>query len=365
MKINYTMTGFNMTGGPLVLFNIMKRLAERGHQISVTIPKENSHLFFSKIQQITPKKFKDRISLLSARGVSAFFRRILKEEIYLNTYRSLDILENITPECDINVATYHLTAFPVFRSKKGMPFYHMQHYEVVFGKLPHQKALAEETYYLPLNKIANSIWLKNQIKEKHGQDVPVINPGIDNDVFKPRKDRDKLKKRIVCYGSNAELKGFKDALEAMKMVFTKRKDIEWIVFGLTDLKYKSDKAPYKLIKGIFNEKLAELYSSADVVICPSWLESFPLPPLEAMACGAPVVTTRFGTEDYCFDGENSLVVPLRNPELMSEAILRLLEDAELSQRIANKAMETAGQFTWETTVEKMEALFKKAISGEH
>lgn len=361
MKINYTMLSPGKTGGPIVLANIINRLSERGHQVSVTMPRGRFDLLSKEITQITPVNLSNKFSFFIARTISAFSRHALKKEIFLNLYRELDLIEEITPECDINVATYHLTAFPVFRSKKGIQFYHMQHYEVFFSSEPHRRALAEETYYLPLKKIANSIWLKSQIKKLVGEDVPIVNPGIDHNVFKPRANKIRNIKRVVCYGDNREWKGFQDVLEAMKLVFRKRKDVEWIVFGLSPLKYQSPEAPYQFIEGIFNEKLAELYSSAHVVICPSWYESFPLPPLEAMACGTPLVTTRIGTEDYCSHEVNSLVVPARDPKVMAEAILKLLEEENMALRFIQKGLETAQQFTWEQAVGKVERLFKSAL----
>jgi len=364
LKINFTMTGFNKTGGTIVLANIMNRLIERGHKVSITSIKGRFDLVSPSVQHITAKGLNIKASWYCSRALSAFFRRLLKHEIYINTYRDLDILESIMPECDINVATYHLTAFPVFRSKKGVPFYHMQHYEVLFSTDPHRRALVEETYYLPLNKIANSVWLKNQLKDNHSIDCPVINPGIDHSIFKVRCDKNRKKKRVVTYGSNADWKGFKDALEAMKIVFKKYKNIEWIVFGLSPLKYWDDSAPYQFIQGIYNENLAELYSSAHVVICPSWFESFPLPPLEAMACGAPVVTTRYGTEDYCFHEENSLIIPPKNPQLIADAVLRLLTDEDLNRKLSHRGIETAKKFTWERTIDKLEDLYKKALSNK-
>ncbi len=362
MKINYTMMGAGKTGGPIVLYNIMNGLAKRGHQVTITLPRGTVDWLSPEVKQITPPDLQTRVSLLTAYAANICLKRITKEDFHLNIYRTLDVLEKITPECDINVATYCFTAFPVFRSGKGIPFYHMQHYEELFFTDPHQKALVRETYYLPLNKIANSIWLKSQIKERFGEDVPVVNPAIDHNVFYPRGAKKNASKvRILCYGSNVTWKGFKDAIQAMKIVFKERKDIEWVVFGLFPLKEHSIEAPYIFRRGIFDKKLAELYSSADVVFCPSWYESFPLPPIEAMACGAPLVTTRYGTEDYCFHQENSLVVPPREPKLMAEAILRLLEDKNLADNLREHGLLTAQEFTWDKTVDKVESLFKQKL----
>jgi len=364
MKINYTMMGAGKTGGAIVLYNIINKLVERGHQVTITLarkPKSNIGWLSPEVKLITPQKLGTKLSYLTFVGMNEVLRRITKEDFYLNIYHPLDILERITPECDINVATFCLTAFPVYRSGKGVPFYHMQHFEELLFSDRHLKALARETYSLPLNRIANSIWLRDRIKDEFGEaNIPVVNPAINLDIFQPRKSSELkgTKRRVICYGSNLVWKGFRDAVEAMQIVLGERKDVEWIVFGLSPPREPHDRAPYTFLQGIFNEKLAELYSTADVVFCPSWYESFPLPPIEAMACGTPVVTTRYGTEDYCFHKENSLVVPPREPKRLAEAILTLLEDHGLANRLKEKGMETAKQFTWDRTADRVETLFK-------
>lgn len=110
-----------------------------------------------------------------------------------------------------------------------------------------------------------------------------------------------------------------------------------------------------------NDDLARLYSSADIVICPSWYESFPLYPLEAMVCGTPIVTTPYGTEDYAFHEKNCLVVPPQDPKSLANSILRLLKDGNLREEFRKEGLITASQFTWERTVNKVEEPFRKGI----
>ena len=127
--------------------------------------------------------------------------------------------------------------------------------------------------------------------------------------------------------------------------------------------YKSD-VPYKFVESPSDDELAGLYSSADIMICPSWYESFPLFPLEAMACRAPVVTTPYGTEDYAFHEENSLVVPPKDPKALADGVLRLLEDDDMRENFGKEGPETAKQFTWDKTVDDVEKLFKDALRGK-
>jgi glycosyltransferase involved in cell wall biosynthesis len=82
-----------------------------------------------------------------------------------------------------------------------------------------------------------------------------------------------------------------------------------------------------------------------------------------MACGTPVVTTRYGTEDYARHEENSLVVMPRDIKAMAEAILRLLSDADLREKFRETGPQTAKRFTWEKTVDEFERLFQMALEG--
>jgi glycosyltransferase involved in cell wall biosynthesis len=112
-----------------------------------------------------------------------------------------------------------------------------------------------------------------------------------------------------------------------------------------------------------DDKLAELYSMADVAVTASLYESSPLPPLEAMVCGTPVVTTRYGTEDYCLNEVNSLVVMPEDSKGLAEAILRVLTNENLSQRIRRNGLKTAKEHAWDKTATRVEELFKEALTS--
>ena len=219
----------------------------------------------------------------------------------------------------------------------------MQHYEPLFFDRYYLQKMVEETYYIPLNRIANSIWLKEQLKTIHNLDVvSIVNPAIDHSIFYPRHvQKDPNKKRVISLGKSIRWKGFPEAIEAMKIVIKNRRNVEFIVFGGEDLPYADPEVPYTFIRSPINNELAMLYSECDVVISASWYESFPLPPIEAMACGIPVVTTQYGIEDYAFDNINALVVPPRDPQSMADAILRLLDDNNLGLRLSEEGIKTA------------------------
>src|SRR5262249_19811803 len=91
-----------------------------------------------------------------------------------------------------------------------------------------------------------------------------------------------------------------------------------------------------------DDELAAFYDRLTVFLLPSRAEGLGLPALEAMACGAAVVVTdNGGSGQYARDGENALVVPVGDDEAMAEAMLALLRDDGLRNRIAAAGSVTA------------------------
>ncbi len=357
MKINFVMHIIDPFGGVRAFFEIMNRLSDRGHDVTLTTP-HKSLTFPLKAKCVCAETKLEKLMRRGIAGVLKFYQKIGLASYSL--HHEIVILNDVKhmPECDINVGHNDTAARAIFRSKKGIPCHYMQHFEEIFFEDDfYRKSVAEECMYLPINRIVNSTWLKNKMKEKYDYDLPVINPAIDHDVFYPRdvkKNNDKF--RVLCFGKQTRWKGFPEAIEAMKIVMEKRNNIEFIVFGTSQPFYNSD-VSYKFVKFPTDDELAKLYSSVDVIICPSWYESFPLPPIEAMACGGPVVTTQYGTEDYAFHEKNCLVVPPKNPKALACAILRLLEDKNLRENFKKEGPKTARQFTWDKTVDKVENYF--------
>jgi phosphatidylinositol alpha-1,6-mannosyltransferase len=111
------------------------------------------------------------------------------------------------------------------------------------------------------------------------------------------------------------------------------------------------------------EQLAALYSSADIYLCPSWDEGLGMPPMEAMACGAALVTyDNGGCRDYARDGETALVARRRDVADLAEKLTRLAADGALRARLAaagEQWIRTA--FDWDRSVRRLEALFASAL----
>ncbi len=108
------------------------------------------------------------------------------------------------------------------------------------------------------------------------------------------------------------------------------------------------------------ETLRELYRSADVFVLPSLSEGFPRVIFEAMAHGVPVVATAVsGIPDLVHHEHSGLLVPVRNPKALAEAIRRLIQDESLRHHIIEQGYAVARQHTVDSYLRRVVAFVKE------
>jgi len=374
MKVTFVMYGTSRTGGNRVLFEVGDRLAGRGYNVTYLSLGFPSHAWF---------KFKNRVNFLypeqkyvkllpsflkryNLRNIINYGFRTFKIPYEIESYKIL--AQNIPKDSDVVVATFCFTAFAVYRANVGLGYYYIQHYEpLFFSSDPYLYYTAKETYYLPLNWIVNSSWANKQLRERIGRQGPVVVPGVDTNVFFPREvSKRGNEKTIISLGKRGKIKGLNYLFKALEIV-KKESDVKLklILYGNEPHLVKMSPIQTEYVINPTDEELSKLYSLSDIAVVPSLYESSPLPPLEAMACGAPVVTTRYGTEDYCFNEVNSLVVPPKDHKALANAILRLLKDESLRENLRKEGLKTAKLFTWDETTNKVERLFIEAIKSNN
>ena len=109
-----------------------------------------------------------------------------------------------------------------------------------------------------------------------------------------------------------------------------------------------------------HETLAALYRMATVFAFPSLYEGFGLPPLEAMACGTPVVTSRLSSLPEVV-GDGALLVDPYSEDDIAHGIARLLDDQDLRARLVERGLERAASFSWERSVREIHSGYLKAL----
>jgi alpha-1,3-rhamnosyl/mannosyltransferase len=105
--------------------------------------------------------------------------------------------------------------------------------------------------------------------------------------------------------------------------------------------------------------LPALYSGALLFVFPSLAEGFGLPPLEAMACGAPVVCSRASSLPEVV-GDAGLLFDPADTAALQAALQRALADSGLRQELRQRGQARAAQFTWRATAEQTAAVYARA-----
>lgn len=369
MKINFALWSTMMNGGVRATFEIINGLSRLGHEITVTAL-DGDHTWFpleAEVHYVQPPRLLKIFNPLFRKKYRRPVSYLITEPLLNKIGFKIDYIQHLSkamPECDINVATWFPTCFAVDRSGKGIPFYFFQDFEEL-AKMdgPYYYKMFKESLYLPFNIITISGWLKEWIKENYNKDAFVCGDGINHDVFYPRQNVLTHIKGPKIMGMFAELeyKGNKDLIDALNTVAEKNPEINFI--AVSSKKRIFDKLlneneinfNYTFFERPTDDELAELYSSADIFAFPSHVEGFGLPPLEAMACGTPVVTTDcLGVRDYVKNMENAIMVPPKKPYELAKCMEKLLNDKSLMELFKKNGLKTAQEFTWDNVAVKFE-----------
>lgn len=105
------------------------------------------------------------------------------------------------------------------------------------------------------------------------------------------------------------------------------------------------------------------YAAADVFITTPWYEPFGITPLEAMACGTPVIGSDVGGIKYSvIDGTTGALVPPDNPQALAKAISKMIGNPERLQELSSNAIRHVNQrFTWEKVANQIAAVYSRVL----
>lgn len=119
-------------------------------------------------------------------------------------------------------------------------------------------------------------------------------------------------------------------------------------------------ASVRLLGTVPNEELPVLYSGSIALVYPSLYEGFGLPPLEAMACGAPVVASNAPCLPEII-GDAGLLVDPRDDRALADAMLRVMEDPALRESLIAAGHIRAARFSWRQTALETLNVYRKAV----
>ena len=258
------------------------------------------------------------------------------------------------------------------------------------GVLPISRSyrLAAQWYYRHAARrarhiITGSEFSKREVVERVGVDparVTVVLDGVDTGVFYPRGEAETTlvlyslgirRPYLLVLGSVRPHKNVARVLEAFRKLKEGGIPHQLVVVGKREGFRISEELPelppaiaeHVVFTGFLSEnEIMALYSGADLFLFASLYEGFGLPPLEAMACGAPVAVSRAASLPEVVGEAGAYFDPL-SVEDIAQTVRRVLQSPEERARLASAGRERAAQLTWEQTAKGHLEVYKK-YAGE-
>ena len=332
LEITYIMVWTKVCGGSKIILEYANRLAKRGHKINIVTYDEY------------PKWFS-----------------LSKNVNFIKVPNGEDII-NYIPESDVVVSTSWKCIRKAVKSNKGPVAFFEQGGSHLFelDKLNDRKReIVQQRMRLPAFIYTVSQYSADKIKEIYGKDASIIYNALETSIFYSRKEEKQKEETSITIVGSEEFK-FKNIGEILEVIRLLKRNYKIKLNWITQNNPKINEEGKDAIVNPQQKVIGDVLRNTDIYICNSEYEAFGLPTLEAMTCGAAVITTDTGgMRDFVQNGINALVINHHDKDDMKEKIEMLINDKKLMHKIAENGMKTALKFNWDNSVINMEKYFRK------
>lgn len=333
LEITYIMVWTKVCGGSKIILEYANRLAKKGHKINIVTYDEYPDWY----------ELSDKIN----------FVKVPENE---------DI-EKYIPNSDVVVPTSWKCIRKAIKANKGPVAFFEQGGSHLF-EIDRLSEIKRKVVYdrmqLPPFIYTVSKYSAEKIEEIYGKSSSIIYNALESKIFYPReKERNENEISITIVGSeDFKFKNVGEVLEVIRELKEKYQiKLNWIT--QTEPKINIEEGKNAIVNPE-QKIIGDVLRNTDIYICNSEYESFGLPTLEAMTCGATVITTDTGgMRDFVIDRENALVIKHHNKEDMKEKIEMLINDKNLMHKMSQNGIATASKFNWDNTILSMEKYFRE------
>ena len=388
MKIGYFITHFpyedcfddneyfkryHHAGAEIAAYPLTFAMAQRGHEIDVFTMSIDSKDSFDKHDGVNIHRYGTRLRIEKANLSLKIFQKPLDSQVdiihahFSTPPAELAALKYVKRKDVPLILTYHGDAQESFGSlirRTVLSFYNKYLLDKVL--LGADIIIAPSEYYIKESRFLG----------KYKDKIVVIPNGVNIEEFDLSYSKEECRERlglsvngtiILFVGSLAPYKGPDILIRAMTRVIKEVPDIKLVFVGSgkirNELEGLADKLGienYVKFTGFIGDifKKALYYRAADVFVLPSYSESFGIVNLEAMACGVPIVASKIGgIPDVVKDGENGLLVPPKDERALADAIIYLLENDDIREKMGKNGRKKAEGYSWEKIAEETEEVY--------
>ncbi len=354
LHVSFILSSLRLSGGVQAIIEYANRLAARGHSATLVIPRG---------------AIDASMAVLLAPGVALVeASRPLTDT--LNPLKQLLLavaLARAVPVCDVVVATHTPTTLSSLIAshllRRAAAVWLFMDYVAMFAGRPAERWLLRNALRWHRMAITISKATAAELANYAPGRVEVAGLGISTiEQLTPviAEERPASPPSLFYLGDQRPRKGLADFLQAAALVQAQMPALQLWIASKEPCTIETA-VPYTFHLHPTRNALVHLFQTCTIFVSASHAEGLGNPPLEAMACGAPVVMTASGgSADYARDGENCLLTPPQDPERLAEAILRLLREPMLAQKLSHAGPATAARFDWTAVMDRLEGFLREA-----
>ena len=336
----------------------MTGIARYTYEVSKYL-KNDSNLdveFFYGYYSSQLKKPKEKTLTPKNQTLKSIARKVIKLMSKLNTkryetYWQPNFIPNPNIKADKVVTTFHDFSFEHY--KEFHPKERIQYFQQNINKVLQSDLLITGSYY-----IKDEIVQRLKIDEKK---IKVIYHGINHDIFKKyddiKIDINLPDRYILSVGSIEPRKNLSTLIKAYNNLSVRYKeDFKLVIVGASgwensELLKLIDKNNIIFLSSVSDQLLAYLYNKAYILVYPSFYEGFGLPPIEAMACGCPVITSNTSSmPEICKDFV--LYFDPKSIEELTVMLQKSIENQSLMGKLSKDGLDYSKKFTWEKSYQE-------------
>lgn len=387
--------GIDNGGQNVYVAELSKELALKGYLVDVFTRKDNEHLadvvnWFPGVRVINimagPAVFVEKEKLLGymnefTRNMLCFIRQrhVRYDIIHANFFMSALVASNIKKELSIPYAvTFHALGLVRLAYQKEKDKFPIERFDIermivndadqLIAECPQDKEDLIHYYHADPNKIT-IIPCGFNPKEFHL---------IDKTLARKELKLDKNETILLQLGRMVPRKGVDNVIRSLSKMKGSLSNVRLLIVG-----GESDVPDEKLtpeigrLKAIAEEEnvaghvtftgrkgrniLKYFYAAADIFITTPWYEPFGITPLEAMACGTPVIGSNVGGIKYSVDdGKTGFLVPPHDPLALAQKTEQLILDTSLLSAMRKNAVKHVNKFfTWKSIAHSVSRLYEK------
>lgn len=364
LAINWQDLSNPQAGGAEVhLEEILKRVADRGHQVTLFCSSYPQAKKMERINgiEIIRKGSRYNFNLVVSKNIQSLIA-LKKPDLIIEDINKIPFYTPLFQNLPTLVVIPHLFAHSVFKEINFILGLY-----IFLSEKPIPQ-IYKDKKFMVISESTKFDLTRRKIPEK---DIYVVKCGIDHSLYSPGPETKKNDPPLAVYvGRLKKYKTIDCVLRALPLVFEKIPEAELIIVGDGDYAPELKRLTRQLgletkvkFTGFVSQKeKVNWFRKAWVAVYPSSKEGWGLTNIEANACGTPVLASDVpGLRDSVVAGETGFLFEYGSKEKLAELMIKMMSDSSLREKLSRGGLRWAKGFSWEKAADQALELFEMVV----